>query len=383
MSQRSMRLRPAGGWFTMPLYPKATSRPADMNQQAVPPTLASASPLRFPFSHPPVPGHTTEVAPGVYWLRMPLPFALDHINLWVLRDDDGAFTLVDCGLNTDTTRGLWEQHFERLLAGARGARVIVTHFHPDHVGLAGWLTERLDAPMWMSESEFLMAHVSYGELPGHRRDDQLALYRRHGLDAAREAAIRARPHSYRRGITEPPPAFIRLMENDRVRIGGRDWQVIVGHGHAPEHAALYCAQAGVLISGDMLLPKISTNVSVWPEQPEADPVALFLSSLERFLPLPEDTLVLPSHGLPFRGARERIAALHAHHADRLAEVVEACGRPASAADIVPVLFRRQLDDHQMSFAMGEAIAHLNHLRLQERLVRTEGDDGVLRFTRTG
>jgi glyoxylase-like metal-dependent hydrolase (beta-lactamase superfamily II) len=312
---------------------------------------------------------------------MPLPFALDHINLWAVREDDGSFSLIDCGLNTDTTRELWERHFQRLLAGARVSRVLVTHFHPDHVGLAGWLTQRLEAPMWMSEGEFLMAHVSYGELPGHRRDDQLALYRLHGLDAAREGAMRSRPHSYRRGISEPPASFQRLMDGDSLRMGGRSWQIIVGHGHAPEHTALYCADAGVLISGDMLLPKISTNVSVWPEQPEADPVALFLASLERFLALPEDTLVLPSHGLPFRGARARIAALNAHHAERLAEVLEACATPASAADIVPVLFRRQLDDHQMSFAMGEAIAHLNYLLRRERLVRAQNEDGVLRFAR--
>ena len=351
-----------------------------MNQQAV--AAAPEQALRFPFSHPPEPGHSTEVAPGVYWLRMPLPFALDHINLWAVREDDGSFTLIDCGLNTDATRALWTRHFDQLLAGARVGRVLVTHFHPDHVGLAGWLTQELGAQMWMSESEFLMAHVSYGELPGHRREDHLALYRLHGLDPAREEAMRSRPHSYRRGITEPPAAFRRLMDDETLRMGGRAWRVIVGHGHAPEHAALYCAEAGVLISGDMLLPKISTNVSVWPEQPEADPVALFLQSLERFVPLPEDTLVLPSHGLPFRGARARIAMLRAHHQERLAEVLKACAEPASAADIVPVLFRRQLDDHQMAFAMGEAIAHLNHLLHQVRLLRRQDDDGVLRFLRS-
>lgn len=353
-----------------------------MNQSAVSPVLAPAASLRFPFSQPPEAGHTIEVAPGVFWLRMPLPFALDHINLWALRDGDGAFTLIDCGLNTDITRDLWTQHFTRLLGGARVARVLVTHYHPDHVGLAGWLTQELEAPLWMTEGEFLMAHVSYSELPGHRREDQLALYRRHGLEAAREEAMRKHPHSYRRGICQPPFTFQRLMEGEHVVIGGHTWQVMVGYGHAPEHAALYCAQLGVLIAGDMLLPKISTNVSVWSEQPEADPVAQFLASLDRFAQLPADTLVLPSHGLPFRGARERIAALHVHHAERLNEVLEACVQSMSAADIVPVLFRRALDDHQMSFAMGEAIAHLNHLHRQTRLTRSEGADGVLRFTRT-
>jgi glyoxylase-like metal-dependent hydrolase (beta-lactamase superfamily II) len=345
-----------------------------MNNPAPP-----AAALDFPFAQPPAPGTAIEAAPGVFWLRMPLPFALNHINLWALRDGAG-WTLIDCGLNTETTRALWEQHFGGLLAGAHIERVLVTHFHPDHVGLAGWLTQRLDAPLWMSESEYLMAHVSYAELPGHRRDDQLALYRLHGLEAQREDSMRALAHSYRRGITEPPGAFRRLLEDDDLTIGGRAWRVMMGYGHAPEHAALYCEALGVLISGDMVLPTISTNVSVWPEQPDADPLALFLASLDRYARLPADTLVLPSHGLPFRGVRVRAAALHAHHDARLSEVLQACERPVTAAQIVPVLFRRVLDDHQMSFAMGEAIAHLNYLHQRGQLQR-EAADGMLRYVR--
>ena len=344
-----------------------------MNNPAPPPAA-----LEFPFDQAPPPGTTREVAPGVFWLRMPLPFALNHINLWALRDGPG-WTLIDCGLNSDATRNLWEQHFAGLLAGAPVSRVLVTHFHPDHTGLAGWLTRRLDAPLWMSESEYLMAHVSYGELPGHRREDGLALWRRHGLDVQREDSMRALKHSYRRGIAEPPASFRRVLDADLIDIGGREWRVIMGYGHAPEHAALYCDELGVLISGDMVLPTISTNVSVWPEQPDADPLALFLRSLDRYAQLPADTLVLPSHGLPFRGLRVRAAALRAHHEARLAEVLEACEEPASAAQIVPVLFRRVLDDHQMAFAMGEAIAHLNYLHQRGRLARQMQSDGVLRF----
>jgi glyoxylase-like metal-dependent hydrolase (beta-lactamase superfamily II) len=344
-----------------------------MNNRAAP-----AAALEFPHAEPPPAGSAREVAPGVFWLRMPLPFALNHINLWALRDGP-HWTLIDCGLNTDATRALWEQHFDALLAGQKVGRVLVTHFHPDHVGLAGWLTQRLEAPLWMSEAEYLMAHVSYGELPGHRREDALALYRLHGLPGEREDAMRALRHSYRRGIVEPPPAFRRMLEGDLVTIGGRDWRVIMGYGHAPEHAALYCEEIEVLISGDMVLPTISTNVSVWPEQPEADPLALFLRSLDCYAELPAATLVLPSHGLPFRGLRARAAALHAHHEARLAEVMQACERPASAAEIVPVLFRRVLDDHQTAFAMGEAIAHLNHLHQRGRLAREVQPDGVLRY----
>jgi len=345
---------------------------------AVRPAPAAHNPLQFPFPDPPPAGTTLELAPGVLWVRMPLPFALDHINLWVLRDGDG-WTLIDCGLNSQRTREAWEQVFPSLLAAGSVRRVLVTHFHPDHMGLAGWLTERFGVELWMTEAEFLITHASYAQLPGHTKDDALALFLRHGLASARAEAMRAHPHTYHRAIGNPPSRFRRIMNGDVIDIGERRWRVMTGYGHAPEHAALYCEQLGLLISGDMVLPKISTNVSVWAEQPEGDPLRLFLRSIEGYAQLPADTLVLPSHGLPFRGLQLRAAALAAHHAARLEEVLAACRQPASAAQIVPVLFRRELDDHQMSFAMGEAIAHLNHLMYKSTLRRSQGPDGVLRF----
>jgi glyoxylase-like metal-dependent hydrolase (beta-lactamase superfamily II) len=173
-----------------------------------------------------------------------------------------------------------------------------------------------------------------------------------------------------------------MLDGDRLEIDGRSWLVMMGYGHAPEHAALYCEELGLLISGDMVLPKISTNVSVWASEPEGDPLDLFLRSVSRYAMLPEQTFVLPSHGLPFYGLRQRASALHEHHRLRLDEVLIACQQPVSAADVVPVLFRRQLDNHQIVFAMGEAIAHLNHLLYQRRVVREADADGVLRFRKT-
>lgn len=346
---------------------------------AVRPAPATHAPLQFPFPDVPAPGTTFELAPGVLWVRMPLPFALDHINLWILRDGDG-WTLIDCGLNSQRTREAWEAVFPTLLGSGGVNRVLVTHFHPDHIGLAGWLTARFGVELWMTEAEFLITHASYAQLPGHTKDDGLKLFLRHGLDGARAEAMRAHPHAYHRAIGEPPSCFRRILNGDVIDIGGRCWQVITGYGHAPEHAALYCEELALLISGDMVLPKISTNVSVWAEQPEGDPLNLFLRSIERYAQLPAATLVLPSHGLPFRGLQARAAALGAHHAARLEEVLAACRQPTSAAQILPVLFRRELDDHQMSFAMGEAIAHLNHLMYQRKLTRDQGPGGVLRFT---
>jgi len=326
----------------------------------------------------PAPGHSIEVTPGVHWLRMPLPFTLDHINLWLLADGDG-WTMVDCGLNHKTTIALWEQVFAHTLRGGRIKRLVVTHYHADHVGLAGWHQRRWDAPLWMTEGEFLTALALYYETPGHHRGAMFDLFRAHGLDEARIEGMKVFSGAYPRLISELPHTFRRLMPDEQLSIGGRQWRVLIGHGHAPEHASLHCENLGVLIAGDMVLPRISTNISVRPVEPEGNPLARFLESLDRFAALPQDTLVLPSHGLPFRGMRARIAHLQQHHADRLEELRAACSEPRCARELVPVLFRRALDDRAWYFAMGECIAHLNYLMHAGWLRRERGTDGVLRF----
>lgn len=334
--------------------------------------------LRFPFAQVPPPGTTLEVAPDVYWLRMPLPFALDHINLWLLRDEAG-WTIVDCGLNSQPTRELWERIFEWALPQGPIRRLIVTHYHPDHFGLAGWLTRRFQVELWMSESEYLTARAFLLGLPGYCAPSAAELLARHGLDAAQVAHQTARGNTYPLVVGDPPGAFRRIMDGDLLRIGGRGWRAMMGYGHAPEHAALYCAELDVLISGDMVLPKISTNVSVWAAEPNGDPLALFLDSVDRYAQLPASTQVLPSHGPVFHGLQQRAAQLHQHHEQRLAALLAACGRPVTAADVLPVLFRRELDSHQLLFAMGEAIAHLNHLMYRGKVIREAGTDGIIRF----
>ncbi|HKB82916.1 MAG TPA: MBL fold metallo-hydrolase [Burkholderiales bacterium] len=353
-----------------------------MQTSVSPAAIDIANPMTFPFAEPPAAGRVCEVAPGLYWLRMPLPFALNHINLWLLRDADG-WTAVDCGIGLDDTRVHWETIFTEVVGRTGLTRVLVTHFHPDHFGNAGWLTQRFGAPLWMTETEYLTAHAQYQSLAGFGADATAALFSEHGLDAERVSGIAGRGNSYRKIVGEPPGRFVRMLDGDEIGIGGNTWRVIVGYGHAPEHAALYCESLGVLISGDMLLPKISTNISVWPTKPESDPLKLFLRSIDRFSELPADTLVLPSHGLPFRGAHHRVQMLHDHHRDRLAEVLDACSQLRSAADLLPVLFRRTLDTHQTFFAMGESIAHLNYLWLEGNLSRSRDADGTYRFLTRG
>lgn len=341
--------------------------------------------LQFPFAEPPATGTTLEVAPGVRWLRMVLPFALDHINLWLLEDEkEGVpgFTIVDSGLSNDATREAWEKVFAAHLGGKPVHRLIVTHYHPDHAGNAGWLVERFGCEMWMTQGEYLTAHAVMDNAAGYSPEAAIALYKVNGLDSSHDDGLAKRGHFYRNSVRPLPSRYRRMLDAETLTIGRREWKVIVGNGHAPEHASLYCAGLGVCISGDMLLPKISTNVSVWSVDPNGDPLEQFLASIRAYRALPPDTLVLPSHGLPFRGAHERVAALEQHHADRLAELeqaVAAAKTPLAAFDVLETLFRRKLDTHQTTFAMGEAIAHLHYLLNAGRAARVIGADGVVRY----
>jgi glyoxylase-like metal-dependent hydrolase (beta-lactamase superfamily II) len=329
-------------------------------------------------------GEGSGLAPAVKWVRMGLPFQLDHINLWLLRDEiDGraGWTVVDCCIARDESRAQWEAIFATQLEGLPVLRVIVTHMHPDHIGLAHWLCSRWNAPLWISATDFNAARMASQSTTGFGGEGAANFFASHGLtDPDSVEKIRGRTNYYPSMVPEVPRTFRRLQDGDAVTIGGRRWQCISGYGHAPEHIALYCDSLHVLVSGDMLLPRISTNVSVYDIEPESDPLRLFLESIDKFARLPADTLTLPSHGKPFRGLHERIRQLHEHHRERLAEVMEACARgPQSAADVLPVLFRRKLDLHQTTFAMGESVAHLHALWFQGRLRRGKGDDGVWRF----
>jgi glyoxylase-like metal-dependent hydrolase (beta-lactamase superfamily II) len=343
--------------------------------------------IHYPHETPPPAGQSILVAPGIYWIRMPLPFALNHINLWLLEDTDengACWTIVDTGYGVTATHELWEQHFARTMEGKPVKRIIVTHYHPDHVGCASWLHEKTGAPVWMTSSEYLSAHAAAEDVAGFDRENSAKLFISHGLAKARPDfadAQRARTGAYKRGVPTVPRQYHRIMENDEITIGTRSWRVITAFGHAPEHATLFSAGDNILISGDQVLPRITTNVGVWGNQPEADPLKLFLDSMAKFEPLSPNTLVLPSHDRVFSGLHERLAELRQHHVLRLAELEAAIETPKNAAEIIPVLFRRQLDEHQLVFAIGEAIAHLHFLWRAGRAKRTRDADGVYSFQR--
>ena len=342
--------------------------------------------ITYPHETPPAAGEAILVAPGIYWIRMPLPFALNHINLWLLEDtdDNGAacWTIVDTGYGVPATHELWEKHFAEVMGGRPVKRIIVTHYHPDHVGCAAWLHEKTGAPVWMTTSEYLSAHAAAEDVAGFDRENSARLFVAHGLAKVRPdfaEAQMARSGAYKRGVPTVPKQYYRIMDNDEITIGARTWRVITAFGHAPEHATLFSASGNILISGDQVLPRITTNVGVWGNQPEANPLKQFLDSMDKFDPLPADTLVLPSHDRVFSGLHERLTQLRDHHQLRLAELEAAIETPKNAAEILPVLFRRPLDEHQLVFAIGEAIAHLHFLWRAGRAKRTLDVEGIYAF----
>ncbi len=364
--------------------PLCNSRTGRMMQSGLIDPFPEVPMLSYPFATPPAPGTLLSVAPGVSWLRMPLPFALNHINLWVLDDTtvENGCVQVDCGIDTVLTRAYWDTLLAGPLAECNVTRVIATHMHPDHLGLAHWLCARHAVPLLMTQGEYAMGRILSGALPGGDSRAALAHFRRHGIMATDTIEkLSERGEYFTRMVPAMPLQFQRLLHGSRIDLGAAQWEVLVGYGHSPEHVALYNAQDNVLISGDMLLPTISTNISVFALEPEGNPLPLFLNSIEDFLDLPEDVLVLPSHGLPFRGAHARVAQLIAHHQERLDQVRAWCVRPQSAAEIVPLMFTRALDVHQTTFALGEALAHLHMLWHAGELRRDLGDDDVFRFVR--
>ena len=342
--------------------------------------------LDYPLGeHLPTKGGMTEVAPGVFWLRMFLPFALDHINLWLLRDHyEGreGWAIVDCCLDQASAREQWQHLFNHALEGLPVLRVIVTHLHPDHLGLAHWLCDYWKAPLWISATDFHTAHTLIHPSNPQHSVQAVDFLRAHGVTQADVLeAVTQRHLQFSHMVPDLPNQFVRLFDGMSLRIGSHHWRCISGHGHAPEHIALYCDALNVLISGDMVLPRISTNISVYDSEPLANPLQLFLDSLTKFANLPADCLCLPSHGKPFKGLHTRIAQLRQHHTDRLNELRTACAHQAqSALDAMGVLFKRTLDSHQTTFALGESLAHLHFLWYRGELERINAE--VIRFKPT-
>jgi glyoxylase-like metal-dependent hydrolase (beta-lactamase superfamily II) len=341
---------------------------------------AQAAELIFPHPVPPQPGEMTDIAPGIRWLRLALPFALDHVNVYLIDDGEG-WAVLDTGIADLRTRTVWQELLARGLGGRPLTRLILTHYHPDHLGLAGWMTRDLGLPLAMTAREHAAGMSAHRILDEEGRAAHRAFFVRHGLAPAAIEAAMGRGTSYLKMTTGLPDAFELLAAGRSIRIGGRAFEVMTGGGHAPEQAMLLCRADGVFLAADQVLARISPNISVWPTEPEADPLAEYRASLAALrASVPDDVLTLPAHNLPFYGLHQRIAALERHHDARCEDILAACASPRTTAEILPVLFPRLLDAHQLGFAFGEALAHINHLVRDGSLLAAE-EGGVVRFQR--
>ena len=339
--------------------------------------------ITYPINERPAKGELQEVAPGVFWLAMPMSGSLAFINLYLL-EDHGGWWIVDTGLSNAQTTQVWEDVFINAMDGRPVLGVICTHMHPDHIGQAKHITDRFRCPLYMTQGEYFQARAfangggnSQSGWIGEKFYVQAGMSRDYLEKLAKMWASRSSE-----GMSMPTmvQGYERLQDNQILHIGETDWQIIVGSGHSPEHACLYSSALKVLISGDQILPIITSNVSVHPTEPNANPLKNWMESHDHFLELiPEDTFVLPAHNLPFFGVKPRLRDLINHHEDRMLAIEEACVEPQIAKDLLPVLFARELDSRQTMMALGEAIAHVHLLMHRNRLHRVSSNDGVFRY----
>ncbi|MFH0296593.1 MBL fold metallo-hydrolase [Bradyrhizobium sp. 31Argb] len=344
---------------------------------------SSAEALRYPFENHPAPDQVVEVMPGVLWARLKLPFRLNHVNIYLLADGDG-WTMIDSGFGNEESIAAWTTLFEGPLKGVTITRLIVTHSHPDHVGLAGWIIERFGCPLYMSQVEYLQSVYHQNRGTAERLTAQRLFFRRHGMDEDLTDKLLGRGQDYLKRVSVLPASYRRLTHGDEVVIGTRRFKVITGGGHALDQVMLYCAADKLFLSADQVLSKISPNVSVWAVEPEQNSLGEYLASLASLTTtLPYDALVLPGHGVPFYGLKTRIKQLADHHEERCGLIAEACRETAKTSkELVPVVFHKHvLDAHQIGFAAGELIAHVNYMLVEGRLT-AEAIDGVLRFRTT-
>lgn len=322
-------------------------------------------------------GETLEVAPRIHWVRMPLPFSLKWINLWLIEDDDG-WTIVDTGMPLDETKAAWRKIFGDKLGGKPIHRIIVTHMHPDHIGNAGWLRRKTSAEFWISRLEYITCRMLVADTGREAPEAGLRFYREAGWEEEDIDRYQARFGGFGRAISRLPDAYYRLTDGFEFRMAGETWRVIMGNGHSPEHACLYCPKLNVLISGDQLLPRISSNVSVFPTEPEANPLQDWLDSCEKLkAAVPVDVLVLPAHNEPFTGAHRRLDTLIRGHNLALTRLHKRLSEePRRVVDVFPAIFGRKIGSDVLSMATGEAIAHLNCLMDRNQAKRVVGSDGV-------
>lgn len=341
-----------------------------------------SAPFSYPWDAAPAEGEAIEVGDGALWMRLPLPMALDHVNVFAFWDDDG-WTIIDTGFDTKRSRAIWGKLMVGPLGGKPIARVIVTHHHPDHVGLAGWFQREHGAELITTRTAWLFARMLQLDTQLVPVDETLAYWRSAGMHQdVYEKRREERPYNFADSVADMPLGFRRVKEGDVIRFGGRDWDVRIGNGHAPEHATFWSRDCDLVLGGDQLLATISPNLGVYATEPDADPVGDWLESCERLTPFAEDShLVLPGHKLPYRGLPTRMRQLVDNHHSALKRLTEFLDTPKTATECFPALFKRKIDEGTYGLALVEAMAHLNHLYQIGQITRQKGDDDAWMWQR--
>jgi len=356
----------------------ATTDIADVRDAPAP--APSHKGLTYPFGgDEPAAGSTMRIVPGIDWVRLHIPGPLKHVNCWLLDDRDArgqGRALVDTGMNTDAARAAWKTLAAGPMRDVRVTRVIGTHMHPDHIGLAGWMCAHHDAPLLMTRGEWLTMRMLVADARDAVPDEMIGFWRGAGWSEDQIAAACERGWAgFRRIVTPVPLSYTRLIDGDTLRIGATDWRIVTGSGHSPEHACLFDAAGGVFIAGDQVLPRISPNISLGVTEPAADPLGEWFESIAKLRQLPADVLVLPGHGDPFTGLHARLDAMDREHRERLDAIEVFLAEPRRAIDCFGRLFRRAIGQDMLGMATGEALAHLRRLEVEGRAMR-EDRDGV-------
>jgi glyoxylase-like metal-dependent hydrolase (beta-lactamase superfamily II) len=337
--------------------------------------------LIYPLEATPAFGEAVEIAPGVLWMRMPLDGALGFINVWALKDGPG-WALVDTGMQTERTTGAWRKVLAGPLGGLPVTRVLVTHLHPDHIGMAGWLTRKFDCRLWMTRLEYLQCRMLVEDTGRRAPDDAIRFYRAAGWDDDAIEDYKARFGGFGKRIYQLPDSYRRVQDGELIQIGEHGWRVVVGSGHSPEHACLNCPELKLMISGDQVLPRISSNVSVFPTEPDGDPLSEWLTSLARIKTIvPDEVLVLPAHNDPFLGLHARLDHLIRGHERGMERLMRSLAEPKRSIDIFGALFARAIGPELLGMATGEALAHLNCLRGRGRVPAAPDAAGVVWYGR--
>lgn len=343
-----------------------------------------SSVINSPFKTPPAEGEAVAIAPGVLWMRLPLPMKLDHVNVYAL-DDGDSWTVIDTGMNSRRGRAIWQKLMQGPLAGKPIARVIVTHHHPDHIGMAGWFQSDHGAELWTTRTAWLYARMLSLDVQATPAEETRAFWRSGGMDkAVYDKRLTERPYNFSDTVAPLPLGFTRIQQGDVLRIGGRSWDVHIGNGHAPEHATFWSRDDNLVIGGDQILATISPNIGVYATEPDADPVADWMEACSRLIPHANDQqLVLPGHKLPFTGLPRRLQQMIDNHHNALPRLRQFIQEPHTAAECFTTLFKRKIGEAEYGLALVESMAHLNHLFHLGQADRTMREDGAWLWTRKG